>query len=100
MRVTQEQVRELLDYDPHTGVFRWRYQPDAESKGTRHRNTRHAGKIAGFRHFTGVRIKIAGVHYSAHRLAFVWMTGAVPSHVFHRNGDIFDNRWTNLRGRE
>lgn len=98
MRITQEELRELLDYDPQTGIFRWRYQHDALSRGERIRNTRNAGKVAGFRHFTGIRIKIDGVHFCAHRLAFLWMTGAVPARVRQRNGDLFDLRWANLIG--
>jgi len=98
MSVTQQQVLGLLDYDPHTGIFRWRYQHDAQSRGERIRNARTAGKVAGFRHSTGIRIKIDGVHFNAHRLAFLWMTGSTPRWVRPRNGDLYDNRWNNLRG--
>lgn len=88
--VTQADVRELLDYDPETGVFTWRD----------HRSSRvRAGDVAGHVGRNGYRrIKIGGVHYLAHRLAWLYMTGGwPPEEVDHRNGCKDDNRFDNLR---
>lgn len=98
--ITQDELKTLLDYEPRTGVFRWRFRPNAETHREKLINTRHAGTVAGSRHKFGIRIKIAGVPYMAHRLAMLWMTGAIPPHVLHANGDIYDNRWANLIARK
>jgi hypothetical protein len=78
-----ERVRELLDYDPETGVLRWRA----------------TGKEAGYVHPSGYRIvKIDGICTGSHRLAWCWMTGAYPQEELdHINIDKADNRWRNLR---
>ena len=88
--LTQARLRELLDYDPATGVFRWR-----ESRGGV-----KAGKEAGAatRPDRYRLIMIDYRNYHAGRLAFLWMTGAWPdSCVDHINRNPADNRWCNLR---
>ena len=83
-------VRELLDYDPAIGVFRWR----------RKTGSKPAGSAAGTPHKGGycLRIMIDRKCYRSHRLAWLYMTGAWPDfEVDHRNTDGTDNRWENLR---
>lgn len=84
-------LREWLDYDPATGVFRWRKSPPGK---------KYAGVVAGSREASGyIRIKLFGRKYWAHRLAVLWMTGQWPAkQVDHKNRLRSDNRWDNLRG--
>jgi hypothetical protein len=87
--LTQERLKELLDYSPETGEFRWQ----ASRGGVR------AGDLAGCADRLGyLRITIDGRRHSAARLAFLWMVGAFPvDEVDHRNQVKSDNRWSNLR---
>lgn len=86
--ITQQRLKELLDYEPTTGIFRWRV----------HAGCRKAGDITGCINSSGyLTIKLDGRHYQAHRLAFIWMTGEVPDFVDHKDKDKTNNRWTNLR---
>lgn len=87
---TQERLKDLLDYDPDTGVFRWR--PDLNRNGIR------SGYVAGYRRKDRyVCVRVDGKSYLAHRLAFIWMTGKCPELIDHINHDPSDNRWKNLR---
>lgn len=88
-KITQKQLKELLRYDPETGLFTWMVN----------RVRVRPGDIAGKRRKDGyVVIVIDGVSYSAHRLAWLYMTGSFPSlMVDHINLDGCDNRWANLR---
>lgn len=88
--LTAERLREVLEYDPAIGVFRWLIKPCGQIS---------IGDIAGCRHGEGyVQIRVIGRIYLAHRLAWLYMTGEWPiSLIDHRNLDRSDNRWSNLR---
>ena len=88
-RITQEQLHSILDYNPGTGIFRWR----ASSGHMK------AGKVAGTKVKNGyLHIVINRKHYYAHRLAWMYIHGYFPEHdIDHLNGDRTDNRITNLR---
>lgn len=97
--LTQGLVRQLLDYDPETGVFAWRDRDQTVPKN-RSWNSRYAGKAAGAKKAsTGyIVISIHDKNWLAHRLAFLWMIGRLPfADVDHANGRRDDNRWANLR---
>jgi hypothetical protein len=82
-------LREVLHYDPDTGVFRWRV-----AKGSR----ACIGDVAGAIHNRYQTINIDGRRYFSHRLAWLYMTGAWPvGQIDHANMDRGDNRWFNLR---
>lgn len=86
---TAEEAREFLSYDPETGILRQK-----KRRSWRHR----VGDIAGMIENDGYRrIGFFGRKYSAHRLAFLIMTGRWPTlFIDHKNRDRSDNRWANL----
>ena len=87
--LTQERLRSLLHYDPETGRFVWLVRLGKSWPGL------VAGCLTGngYRH-----IRIDGYYYGAHRLAFLYMTGILPSGPLdHRNHIRDDNRWENIR---
>lgn len=88
--LTQERLKELLTYEPATGVFRWR-----ERRGNQGGGCVAPGDEAGSVYKNGYRmIGVGGRRYGAHRLAFLYMTGAFPpAEVDHINGVPADNRW-------
>jgi len=90
--ITQHHLKEMLQYFPETGKFVWLKKPKQAHRiqvGTEAGRTLSAGYV---------QIGLKGRYYLAHRLAFLYMTGAFPSMlVDHINGDPTDNRWKNLR---
>ncbi|MBK6865537.1 MAG: HNH endonuclease [Ideonella sp.] len=89
--LTAQRLRELLHYDPETGIFTW---------GVSHRNGIHCGRQAGCisKHIGYRLIRIDGILYLAHRLAWIHSTGVFPSaEIDHINGNRADNRLCNLR---
>ncbi len=90
------QLREMLSYDPLTGMIVWRIQ-----KGSR----ASPGKLAG--HITSVKgkqyryITIDGVYYTAGQIAWAMSTGQFPlGSVLFRNNDTLDLRFSNLKEAE
>ena len=90
MKITQKRLKEVLRYDPDTGVFTWLVTIP---------NIKGVGAVAGTIKSTGyIRIGINKRQYYAHRLAFLYMSGELPfDHTDHINGIRHDNRWCNLR---
>jgi hypothetical protein len=91
--LTAERLRELLDYDPATGVFTWRLvnRRAFRAKAGDRAGTRPDG--AGY-----LPIGVDGKVYRAHRLAWLHVHGTWPFGVIdHINGIRHDNRIENLR---
>jgi hypothetical protein len=101
--ISQEIVRELLDYNTETGKLTWRernrrwFKSDQDCKTW---NTRFARKEA-FIFIDDVgyhRSSILGKDYRAHRVIWLWMTGEWPEEqIDHINHNRKDNRWRNIR---
>ncbi len=99
IELTAERLREVLNYGPESGNFTWLTR-EGDNPHTKTWNTKHAGKVAGnVRKSDGYRvIRIDGRMYLAHRVAFLYMTGAwTRADIDHANRDRSDNRWINLR---
>lgn len=100
--LTQEYLKECLSYDPETGIFVWKDRPQSHfptHKGFAGYRARNLGKVAGAKNSKGyITIRFGGELHKAHRLAFLYITGCLPSlPVDHVNHIASDNRWANLR---
>lgn len=90
-RIAVARLKEVLDYDPSTGIFRWK--PGRE----KHLKAR-AGKVAGSQTTSYVMICIDGNYIGAHRLAWMYVHESQPKGcIDHINGLCTDNRIDNLR---
>ena len=89
-RLTRARLHELLHYDSETGEFRWAKRVSKQIR---------VGAVAGTLEVNGYRkIPIERGQYSAHQLAWFYMTGRWRSGLIdHRDGDRANNRWDNLR---
>ncbi len=87
--LTQDRLKEVLHYDPETGIFSWK---------ERLVKFRHAGKQCSATNNRGyIVIGIDGFVYLAHRIAWIYMHGYLPKFIDHKNRDRKDNRICNLR---
>lgn len=84
--LTADRARELLDYDPESGVLRRRCGPSA-------------GAIVRTRHCRGyLQVSLDNKLYLAHRVAWLITHGRWPSgEIDHRDGVRTNNRLANLR---
>jgi hypothetical protein len=89
-QVTAEDVRCAWDYDAVTGEFRWKVRT---SKCVR------VGDVAGASTSNGyTRLRLNGVEYLAHRIAWLYVYGEHPSNLIdHIDGNKKNNAISNLR---
>jgi hypothetical protein len=88
-----EKIKELLQYDPISGIFTW------IGKSATRANRIKIGSKAGSKHNKGyISISIFGIPILAHRLAWYFVHGEFPkNNIDHINCDPSDNRIENLR---
>lgn len=88
--ITAEEVRELFDYDPASGLLTRRITRSSKAI---------AGAVAGNKDSKGyLQICINRKVYRVHRLIWLHVHGAWPDHeIDHVNGVRDDNRLCNLR---
>lgn len=87
--ITYSRLMELLKYEPLTGEFTWR------NSGSGRPNDGVAGCANGKGKWL---IKIDYKIYSAHRLAWFYMTGKWPYCLIdHIDRNPSNNKWSNLR---
>lgn len=88
--ITQERLKELLHYDPDTGIF--------INRTTRSSNC-VKGRTSGTYDKHGYRtISLDHINYKAHRLAWLYVNGEFPKKgLDHKNTIKDDNRIDNLR---
>lgn len=84
-----QELRDVIYYDPNTGIFRW----------TKTRGRAHKGKTAGCKDTRGyLMLRVFGSAYLVHRLAWFYMTGRWPvDQIDHIDRDRTNNRFENLR---
>lgn len=97
--ITHADILRLLDYDPETGVFRWRVREQTLPGWAPGWNGKNAGKVAGTRHNGGyLFMRIFDIPVLAHRVAWMHVHGHWPPHqIDHINMMRDDNRIANLR---
>lgn len=89
--ITQERLAQLATYDPATGMFTCAQN----RKGSKNKVGDVLGSLTRYGH---IEIQLDGRRYFAHRLAFLAMTGSMPTGVVdHINRNPSDNRLSNLR---
>lgn len=95
--LTQGRLKELLLYDPETGVLTWLV--DVMTGRDYKQFAVRRGDIAGYTNARKyVAVKVEGNLYLAHRLAWLYVTGVWPElDIDHRDNNRTNNRWSNLR---
>lgn len=87
--ISQHRLKELLNYDPETGVFTWVHTRGSKAL---------AGSIAGHAEFNRyVNIMLDRKLYKAHRLAWLYVYGVWPTEIDHIDQCKHNNRINNLR---
>lgn len=88
--MTQDYLKKHLHYDPETGIFTRLIANSPASS---------VGDIAGWKTKLGyIELKIDGIVYKAHRLAWLYVHGRMPAgDIDHANMIRTDNRIANIR---
>jgi hypothetical protein len=88
MTLTHERLRELLHYEPETGVLTWRVR----------RSNCAVGARAGRKNKHGRQVRIDGTLYRTSRIAFFCVSGVWPTSLIdHEDRDNGNDAWRNLR---
>ena len=95
--ITQKRLKEVLDYDPCSGLFTRKCKSKKQPFGKG--SQKDIGSVCGTQDAKGyIGISIDGKRYAAHRLAWLYVTGCWPSdQIDHINRVKSDNRACNIR---
>jgi len=85
--LTQQRLKEVLNYNAESGVFTWKTGRPKAAKGE---------VAGGFSDRGYLTICIDGVKHRAHRLAWLYVYGVYPDQIDHENHVRHDNRIINL----
>ena len=89
MKLTQERLKQVVSFEPTTGIF------------IRILKAKRAvvGKELGYKKSNGyIALSIDGQKYFAHRIAWLYVYGEFPKHdIDHIDGDRTNNKIKNLR---
>lgn len=88
--LTQERLKELLEYKPESGEFVWLVS----------RGSNKAGGRAGWQHrvYGYITIQVDGQSYHSHRLVWLYNYGEFPEEqIDHIDGSRNNNKLENLR---
>lgn len=90
-RITQEELKALVAYDPETGIFTW-----LKNKGSRAAVGKPAGSFCKTHKYFFLRLNKK--LYRAHHLVWLYVYGRFPEKdIDHINQQRDDNRLINLR---
>lgn len=84
-----KELKRIYNYNKDTGLFTWRIKPCTWV---------NVGDVAGNqKHRSGyIYLYVNKKTYSAHRLAFLYVTGEIPKQVDHIDHNRKNNKWSNL----
>jgi len=103
---SQKYLQDCFNYDPGTGVLRWKHRPRSHfttDQAFISINARQVEKIAGTPHYRKrfnnvvVELQIAGQTYIAARIIVKMILDIEPEDADHEDGDATNNKWLNLR---
>lgn len=91
-KITQEYLHALLDFNPETGIWVWKYAPHLSKR----RTTMFGGKVAGSFYAEYHWIRIDGRQIQSHRLALLYTRGSIPARVRLKSKGETSSRLSNL----
>jgi len=90
--ITQSELKYLINYDSSTGIFTRKHSLLGRKAGSQ------CGTLHGKKGNIYIRMSVKGYTAPAHRLAWLYVYGCMPTHqIDHIDGDRLNNRIENLR---
>lgn len=94
MEITQDELKRFVSYDPTTGIFIRLATANGRKRSLIGKPCGSLNKQLGY-----MQLSVGGKPHYVHRLAWIYMNGAIPSgaRIDHRDLDRTNNRIDNLR---